>query len=247
MIPRHCFAALILALWTVACATPSKPFPTLDAIDALRRLPNLLDYPAVYRAMGVEPKLHEASSFTTIKGLREPSVIMMQDGQETRFDNVSLSEVIRFAGRLDSRVDTYAPNVAEASIDVKPKQECVRVADLIARFGRPTATSHPKSDYYHEIPSLANFEWRLVQSNKRRVTLSVGPVSLTSTDDRTIPPLKSLAPGSGLFVPQTTDCVQFGFGIEEVRPDFHFTDIQPPLAIPPEPPAAMQGPLPPNP
>lgn len=229
--------------------------PTLEAIDILRRQPNLLDFPSVYGAMGAPVEVHDANGFATIGGTRQPTMIVLGPGARklpaadsigrwlrlgmagaaTRFPGVTITENIRFSGRRDVRTDIYAPDVAVADINLMPDADCVRIADLTARFGDPT------SSHLDRAAGTGDYSWVLVQSSRRRVTLSVARVGLLPTDARTVPGWARFR-DTNLFGPPKTDCVWFPFGIEEVRPRFRFSDIRPLPDIPPEPAAQPTAP-----
>ena len=84
---------LLLASTLVAvagCDVPARPSQTLDAVDALMRLPNLLNYRAVAGTLGIELK-EDVNEYSTSNGQREPAVVRMAYGTPSkRYPNLKV-------------------------------------------------------------------------------------------------------------------------------------------------------------
>ncbi len=226
---------LALTLCVGACAVAPQASPTLNAIEAVRRMPNLLDYPRVYGALGATATPYTVGDFVGTGPLRQPSIIGFEPAL-TRFADVWVDERVNFAGRNNPFTDSYAFDVAAAFLTLKPVTECIRLRDLTAFLGKPTS-SEPAPGGGHDKPSdeEVNYSWTLVHTHWRLLKLDVARLGVIPTNDKILPGFRRYLPGSNLFGPPKTDCAWYGLSFVETRPNYRFSNIYPRPVVSSEP------------
>lgn len=197
-----------------SCAQTSGQSLTLDAVDALLRLPTLLDYRAVAETLGVTVENKDVSEYSQVGERKEPAVLLAVNGQNSqRFPGLRMNYWIHYSGRKENSHDKYFASTAYAWITLYPDSECVRFRDAVRRYGQPSSTEIRK-----EIALEASYEWILTHTSRRRVVLSLPRLSTVATNDVNLPKLTV----GGM---RRTECEAYGVGLEEVRPEYRFSDV----------------------